>query len=35
MRVTARGGAVTKVAIKPPTPVCEHGTLQMSAYGPS
>jgi hypothetical protein len=35
MRVTARGGGVTKVAIKPPTPVCEHGTLQMSAYGPS
>jgi uncharacterized protein DUF4232 len=35
MRVTARGGGVTKVAIKPPTPVCEHGQLQFSAYGPS
>jgi hypothetical protein len=34
MRVTARGGGVTKVAIKPPTPVCEHGQLQFSAYGP-
>jgi Domain of unknown function (DUF4232) len=34
LRVAARGGGVTKVAIKPPTPVCEHGTLQFSAYGP-
>jgi Protein of unknown function (DUF4232) len=35
LRVTARSGGATKVAVKPPTPVCEHGTLQLSAYSPS
>jgi Domain of unknown function (DUF4232) len=34
LHVTARGGGVTKAAIKPATPVCEHGQLQLSAYGP-
>jgi hypothetical protein len=32
-RVGARGGGTTKVKIAPPTPVCEHGQLQFSAYG--
>jgi hypothetical protein len=32
-RVTARGGGTTKVPVKPPTPVCEHGRLRFSAYG--
>jgi hypothetical protein len=34
LRVTARGGGTTKAAVKPPTPVCEHGTLQMTVYQP-
>jgi hypothetical protein len=34
LRVTAPGGGVTKGSIKPATPVCEHGTLQMSVYQP-
>jgi hypothetical protein len=33
LRLTARGGGTTKVKITPPTPVCEHGQLQFSAYG--
>jgi hypothetical protein len=33
LRVTARGGGTTTVKITPPTPVCEHGQLQFSAYG--
>lgn len=32
LRVTARGGGTTTVPIQPPTPVCEHGGLQLSAY---
>ncbi len=34
-RVAARGGGTTKVKVAPPTPVCEHGQLQFSAYGAS
>jgi hypothetical protein len=33
LRVSARGGGTTTVAVSPPTPVCEHGQLQLSAYG--
>jgi hypothetical protein len=32
-RVTAPGGGTMLVALRPPTPVCEHGTLSFSAYG--
>jgi hypothetical protein len=31
--VTARGGGTTRALIQPPTSVCEHGSLQFSAYG--
>lgn len=33
LRVTGQGGGTTTVPVKPPTPVCEHGSLQFSAYG--
>ncbi len=33
LRVAAPGGGTVTVSIKPPTPVCEHGTLFFSAYG--
>lgn len=33
LRVTAKGGGTTTVKITPPTPVCEKGQLQFSAYG--
>ena len=33
LRVAAQGGGTTTVAVTPPTPVCEHGQLQLSAYG--
>jgi hypothetical protein len=33
LRVGARGGGVTLVPVLPATPVCEHGSLQFSAYG--
>jgi len=33
LRVLARGGGSTLAAIRPPTSVCEHGTLQFRAYG--
>jgi hypothetical protein len=32
LRVTARGGGTTTVAVKPATPVCEHGSLSFSNY---
>lgn len=32
LHVSAPGGGTFKVAIKPPTPVCEHGSLQLTAY---
>jgi hypothetical protein len=32
LRVTAKGGGATTVKIVPPTPVCEHGQLQLSRY---
>jgi uncharacterized protein DUF4232 len=32
LRVAARGGGATVVPIRPPTPVCEHGTLFVSVY---
>ena len=32
LRVTARGGGTTTVPIVPPTPVCEHGQLQLMTY---
>ena len=32
-RVRAQGGGVTIVPVKPPTSVCERGTLSFSAYG--
>jgi hypothetical protein len=31
-RVSDRGGGRTRVTVAPPTPVCEHGQLQFSAY---
>jgi hypothetical protein len=31
-RVTGQGGGTTKVKLGPPTPVCEHGQLNFSAY---
>ena len=31
-RVAADGGGTAKVKLLPPTPVCEHGQLQFSAY---
>jgi hypothetical protein len=31
-RVTGQGGGTTRVKLAPPTPVCEHGQLQFSAY---
>lgn len=31
-RVAAQGGGTTKARLGPPTPVCEHGQLQFSAY---
>lgn len=34
LHVSARGGGVTRAPIKPPTSVCEHGSLQLSVYGP-
>jgi len=33
LRITARSDSTTKVKVAPPTPVCEHGQLQFSAYG--
>ncbi len=33
-RVVAPGGGRTTVELSPPTPVCEHGRLFFSAYGP-
>jgi hypothetical protein len=32
-RVRAQGGGITIVPLKPPTSVCEHGTLSFTAYG--
>jgi len=32
-RLAAPGGGTTRVKLSPPTPVCEHGQLQFSAYG--
>jgi hypothetical protein len=32
-RVRAQGGGITIVPVKPPTSVCEHGTLSFTAYG--
>lgn len=32
LHVSGQSGGSFKVAIKPPTPVCEHGTLQLTAY---
>jgi hypothetical protein len=32
-RVADQGGGTTTVKLSPPTPVCEHGQLQFSAYG--
>jgi hypothetical protein len=33
LRISAPNGGTLKAPIKPVTPVCEHGTLQMSVYG--
>jgi hypothetical protein len=33
LRIYAPNGGFLKAPIKPATPVCEHGTLQMSVYG--
>lgn len=30
--VSGRSGGTAKIAIKPPTPVCEHGQLQLTVY---
>ncbi len=32
-RLVAPGGGTARAAIRPPTPVCEHGQLLFSAYG--
>jgi len=32
LQVTATGGGTVVVPVNPPTPVCEHGSLRMSAY---
>lgn len=32
LRVAALGGGATTAPVRPPTPVCEHGSLQLSAY---
>jgi uncharacterized protein DUF4232 len=32
-RVRGQGGGITVVPVKPPTSVCERGTLSFSAYG--
>jgi len=32
-RVAAQGGGTTLAKLRPPTPVCEHGSLRFSAYG--
>jgi uncharacterized protein DUF4232 len=32
--VAAPGGKTTSVKVAPPTPVCEHGRLLFTAYGP-
>ncbi|MGH3055184.1 MAG: DUF4232 domain-containing protein, partial [Gaiellaceae bacterium] len=32
-QLTAEGGGVTEAAIKPPTSVCEQGTLNFDAFG--
>ncbi len=32
-RVRAQGGGITIVPVKPPTSVCERGTLSFTAYG--
>jgi len=34
LAVHAPGGGKTVVPVTPPTPVCEHGQLQLSAYAP-
>jgi hypothetical protein len=34
LHLTGRTGGLAKIAVKPPTPVCEHGQLQLSVYGP-
>jgi hypothetical protein len=33
LQVTAAGGGVTEIAIKPPTSVCEQGTLDFEPFG--
>jgi hypothetical protein len=36
MRVTLRPGGATFLApVRPPTPICEHGTMAFSALGPA
>lgn len=35
LRVTGQGGGTTTVKILPPTSVCEHGRMSVSAYGPA
>lgn len=32
-QLTTQGGAVTEAALKPPTSVCEQGTLNFEAFG--
>ncbi len=32
-RVTPNGGGTTTAAVRPPTSVCEHGSLHFTAYG--
>jgi hypothetical protein len=34
-RVAGQGGGTATVQIVPPTPVCEHGRLLFTAYGPA
>ena len=34
-RVAGQGGGTTTVKLAPPTPVCEHGRLAFTAYGPA
>jgi Protein of unknown function (DUF4232) len=34
LQITATGGGTVKTPISPPTPVCEHGSLNFSAFTP-
>jgi hypothetical protein len=35
LRVSPPGGGTATAAVQQPTPVCEHGTMQLTAYARS